>query len=101
MPVGSDQIRFVFVVSDGKYVGSTVHPGGAKAPHIGLTASASGLTWEQPNSGGGTWVFQVRLAAPDSMAGTIVLRDAPASFTPVPRGTLVLTRQSRAAARRN
>ena len=57
MPVGSDHIRFRFSVVDGKYSGVTIHPGGDQAPQENLTATAAGLTWEQPNSGGGTWVF--------------------------------------------
>jgi hypothetical protein len=93
MPIGSDEIEFRFTVTDGKYSGRTVHPNGNTSPQNNLTATADGLTWEQPNSGGGTWVFHVRLASPDSMIGTLVLRDAPANFNPVPRGTMVLTRQ--------
>lgn len=99
MPVGSDELRFRFTVADGRYSGVTIHPGGGTAPQNNLTATSAGLTWDQPNSGGGTWVFQVRLAGPDSMVGTIVLRDAPANFNPVPRGTLVLTRVPANAAR--
>jgi hypothetical protein len=93
MPVGSDQIRLRFTVKDGKYLGVTIHPGGDEAPQINLTATAAGLRWEQPNSGGGTWIFNVRLASPDSLAGTLILRDAPANFTEIPSGTMALTRQ--------
>jgi hypothetical protein len=100
MPVGSDEIRLRFSVNDGKYSGETIHPGGARSPENNLVATAAGLSWEQPNSGGGTWVFNVRLVGPDSMTGTLVLRDAPAQFTTVPRGTMVLTRQA-AGARQN
>ena len=92
MPVGDDPIRFNFTVVDDKYQGVTLHPGGASSPQRNLVASATGLTWEQPNSGGGTWVFRMRLASADSMVGTIVLRDAPANFDPVPAGTMTLTR---------
>jgi hypothetical protein len=93
MPEGSDEIQFRFTVTDGKYSGRTVHPNGNSSPQNNLAATAAGLTWEQPNSGGGTWVFHVHLAGPDSMVGTLVLRDAPANFNPVPKGTMVLTRQ--------
>lgn len=93
MPMGSDQIRFRFSVADGKYSGEMIHPGGGIAPHNHLSASAAGLTWDSPNSGGGTWVYNVRLAGPDSMVGTLVLRDPPPNLTPAPVGTLVLTRQ--------
>ena len=92
MPVGNDDIRFSFTVVGDKYQGVTLHPGGASSPQRNLVSSATGLTWEQPNSGGGTWVFKMRLASADSMVGTIVLRDAPANFDPVPSGTMTLTR---------
>ena len=93
MPMGSDDVALRFTATDGKYAGLTLHPDGGTAPQNNLTLTAAGLTWEQPNSGGGTWVFDVRLAGPDSMVGTLVLRDAPANFERVPKGTLVLTRQ--------
>lgn len=92
MPVGSDAISFSFSVIDDNYTGVTLHPGGASSPQHSLTATSAGLTWEQPNSGGGTWVFHVRLAGPDSLAGTLVLRDAPANLMPAPVGSMVLTR---------
>ena len=92
MPIGSDGIRFDFTVVNDEYAGATIHPGGGRAPHQKLVASATGLTWEQPNSGGGTWVFKMRLAGPDSLVGTIVLRDPPPNLTPAPEGTIALTR---------
>lgn len=93
MPVGSDDIQFKFSVNDGKYSGAIILPNGALTPDNNLVATAAGLTWEQRNSGGGTWVYNVRLVGPDSMVGSLVLRDAPPQFTPIPKGTLVLTRQ--------
>ncbi len=100
MPAGSDQVSFRFAVSAGKhYAGVTIHPDGSQAPQSNLAASARGLTWEQPNSGGGTWVYAVRLVSPDTMEGTLVLRDVPANFPNTPRGTLVLTRQPSDGAR--
>ena len=92
MPDGADQVRFQFSVADGKYSGVMLHPGGGRAPDNNLAQTANGLTWESPNSGGGTWVYQVRLAAQDSMVGTLVLRDPPPNLQPAPTGTLVLTR---------
>ena len=94
MPVGEDEIGLRFSVTDGRYAGITLHPGGGTAPHHRLTATAAGLTWEQPNSGGGTWVFLVRLVAPDSLAGTLELRDPPPALTPAPRGTIGLARRT-------
>ena len=92
MPMGADAVRFQFGAADGKYTGVMLHPGGGRAPSNNLTQTADGLTWESPNSGGGTWVYQVRLAAQDSMVGTLVLRDPPPNLQPAPKGTLVLTR---------
>jgi hypothetical protein len=99
MPMGAGGISFQFSAAEGKYQGATIHPDGSKAPQLKLAVSASGLTWESPNSGGGTWVYTVHLASPDSMIGTLILRDAPANFKPVPSGTLVLTRQNPSGAR--
>jgi hypothetical protein len=93
MEIGSDDIRFQYTVTDGKYSGVMLHPGGGRAVQKNLTQTADGLTWESPNNGGGTWVYRVRLAGPDSMVGTLVLRDAPANLRPAPQGTLVLQRQ--------
>ena len=92
MPVGPGEIRLQFNVTDGTYSGALLFPNGGRAPHKNLTQTADGLTWESPNSGGGTWVYRVRLAAPDSMVGTLVLRDPPPNLQPAPKGTLVLRR---------
>jgi hypothetical protein len=94
MPIGSDEIRFRFTAADGKYFGVTLNPCGGRSPQNNLAQTADGLTWESPNSGGGTWVFNVHLASPDSMVGTLVLRDAPPNLQPAPSGTMVLTRQA-------
>ena len=93
MPVGSDEVVLQFTNTDGTYSGAMIHPGGGRAPANSLSATASGLTWESPNSGGGMWVYHVRLVSPDSIEGTLVLRDAPPQFNPVPKGTMALTRQ--------
>src|SRR5215213_7872531 len=93
MPVGSDEIGLQFTVTDGTYSDAEIHHGGGRAPAKSLSATASGLTWESPNSGGGTWVYHVRLVSPDSIEGTLFLRDAPPQFNPVPRGTMALARQ--------
>jgi hypothetical protein len=95
MPMGHDSIGLSFVVENGKYAGVTLYNGGGGRglPRTSVSSTAAGLTWEQPNSGGGRWVYRVRLVGPDSMTGTLELADAPANFNPVPKGTLVLTRQ--------
>lgn len=79
MPRGTGEIAFRFSVVDGEYSGATVHADGGSVPHSHLTATAAGLVWEQPNSGGGTWVYTVRLVSADSMIGSLVLRDKPAT----------------------
>ena len=93
MPLGTGAIAFRFSVADRAYTGATVHADGGTVPHRQLTATPGGLEWEQPNSGGGTWVYRVRLVGPDSMIGTLVLRDPPPNLTPAPTGTMVLVRQ--------
>ncbi len=100
MPVGQDEIQLHFSVDDGKYAGFLILPDGRPVPGNNLVANSGGITWELPNSGGGTWVYHVRLAGPDSLAGTLVLRDAPPNFNPAPRGTLILKRQPPAESRR-
>jgi hypothetical protein len=99
MPMGPGPFATRFSAADGKYQGVMIFPDGNTAPWAKVTSSSSGLTMESPNSGGGTWVYSVRLAGPDSMVGTLILRDAPAVLNPPPRGTLVLKRQRPAAAR--
>ena len=94
MDMGSDDISFRFTVADGQYSGATLHPSGGRSPQNNLAVTTDGLTWDQPNSGGGTWVFKVHLASPDSMVGTLFLRDAPANLQPAPQGTMVLKRQA-------
>lgn len=96
MPMGHDSIGLAFAVEEGKYAGVTLYNGGGRGmPRTAVATTAAGLTWEQPNSGGGRWVYRVRLVGPDSMAGTLELADAPANFNPVPKGTLVLTRRGK------
>ena len=99
MPIGQDEIELRFSVDNGKYAGFLILPNGRAVPGNNLVANSGGITWELPNSGGGTWVYHVRLAAPDSLTGTLVLRDAPPNFNPVPRGTLILKRQPPAEGR--
>ena len=99
MPVGQDEIQLRFSIEDGKYAGFLILPNGRAVPGNNLVANSGGITWELPNSGGGTWLYHVRLAGPDSLAGTLVLKNAPPNFNPVPQGTLVLKRQPPAESR--
>ena len=93
MPVGRDDLVLQFTHTDGTYSGAMIFPNGGRAPAKSLSATGSGLTWESPNSGGGTWVYHIRLVSPDTIEGTLFLRDAPPQFNPVPKGTLSLARQ--------
>ena len=99
MPIGRNEIGLRLTVDKEKYSGEIIHPDGSTAPQMKIVADANGLTWESPNSGGGTWVYHVRLVGPDSIAGTLVLRDAPPNFNPVPKGTLELKRQAAPSSR--
>ena len=100
MPQHTGAVGFRFAITDGKYSGASIYPDGGTVPHRNLVATAAGLSWEQPNSGGGTWVYTVRLAGPDSMVGGMVLRDPPANLMPAPTATMVLTRQLPPATRK-
>lgn len=100
LPVGSDQITVRLLVQDDKYKSVIVNPGGAEGPGQVATSSSTGVSWEQPNSGGGTWVYKVHLASPDSLVGTVVLTNPPANLTPAPQGTMVLKRIPAAAGNR-
>jgi hypothetical protein len=94
--VATDAIGMTFDVADsvkGLYEGAMVLPNGARAPFRELTSTQAGLTWEQPNSGGGKWVYSDRLMTRDSIAGTLVLRGAPWKPAWDPSGTFVLTRR--------
>lgn len=93
MPMGGDTVRLQFTVANGKYEGGMLLPNGRTIPSDHLTASATGLTWDSANSGGGVWAYKIRLVSPDSIVGTLVLENAPPEFNPIPRGTLVLKRQ--------
>jgi hypothetical protein len=91
-------IAMVFTIADtsrGTYAGATINPGHGRAPHDSTRVERGELHWQQPNSGGGQWFYVVRLATPDSIVGTLALRDwpqLPAGEQP-PVGDLVLRRR--------
>ena len=93
LPLGSDDFRLRYSVNNDRYDGVMLLPDGHRAPQKNLTMTADGLSWDSPNSGGGTWEYHAHLASPDSLVGTLVLRDAPPNLQPAPRGTIVLKRQ--------
>jgi hypothetical protein len=94
MPMGAGGFALRLTVVDGKYSGAMIMPNGNAIPAQGLKATAAGITWDSPNSGGGTWAYTMRLVAPDSIAGTVVLENAPPEFNPIPRGTIALSRKA-------
>lgn len=93
LPPGVDTVTLLFTVDDGHYEGAMVYPRGLVVPHDKLTTSKDQLIWKQRNSGGGMWVYTVRLVDRDRMEGTVTLRDAPANLQPAPSGTVSLVRQ--------
>ena len=89
-------IGMVFAVADSAtraYSGAMILPNGAHAPFQHLATTHDGLTWDQPNSGGGNWVYTAKLTSRDSLVGTLVLRDAPWKPAPEPSGTFLLVRR--------
>lgn len=91
-------IVLVFSVADSAkrtYTGVTIHPDGGRAPHAETSLTKGDIQWKQQNSGGGFWVYSGRFVTPDSLAGTVALRDwpqLPAGEKP-PAGTFALTRR--------
>ncbi len=90
-------IGLAIETSKGQYVGTTIWPGGGRAPNLETRLVDGELTWERPNSGEGVFVYRARKASADSLVGTITLRGA---TTPDGRpfaGSFVLVRAARGA----
>jgi hypothetical protein len=85
-------IAMIIDVADGKYTGATIWPNGARAPHNNHALSGDALTWQQINSGGGTWHYSLTRTAGDTLVGTMTLHDAPNFPPPLPTGTITLVR---------
>ena len=98
LPEHTIPIMFEFESAKGRYAGRTVWPNGGVAPHSNTKVTGDALLWQMPNSGGGTWLYQLKRAAADSLVGTVELRDWPQG--PPVSGTLVLVRKA-AEARTN
>ena len=83
------------------YASSTVHPGGKRSANPQTVERDGMLYWRSPNSGGGWWEYSARLVTPDSIAGTVRLRDWPqlAAGQTAPSGTFVLVRRAAAPSR--
>ena len=87
VPLGVD-----IQAASGKYSGATIWPNDARATHVNSRTVGDTLVWEQPNSGGGTWVYQANRQSADSLVGTVMLRGAPFAQTDPPSGKFVLVR---------
>ena len=88
------EIGMMFQITDTVarvYSGATLFPGNATSKHLKSTSTASGLQWEEKNSGPGFFVYTARLASPDSIVGTVTLRDG--NMPGAPKGTFVLVRR--------
>lgn len=95
LAMGSDEpipIAIVIEVADGKYTGATIWPNGARAPHLRHAVVNDALTWQQSNSGGGTWYYTLKRAVGDTLVGSMTLHDAPNFPPPLPTGTITLVR---------
>jgi hypothetical protein len=77
----------------GPYKGFTVLPNDARVTHEKLALHDGALGWEQPNSGGGRWVYEARLVSRDSIAGTLILLDWPQGGGRKPTGSFALARR--------
>lgn len=88
-------IAMIIEANEGKYTGSTVLPNGAHAPHNNTAVSGNTITWQQTNSGGGLWHYDLKLSAGDTLSGKMVLHDAPNFPPPLPTVRYVLIRNPR------
>lgn len=89
-------IGMAFTVTDSAktiYTGALIMPDGGRIPFPQATVAHDTLTWRSPNSGGGTWVYTATLVGTDTLAGTLVLRDAPWEPATDPSGTFALVRR--------
>ena len=87
-------ISMVFDLADTstvQYGGATIFPGNARAPHLETKSERGSLTWQQRNSGRGMFTYTARLASPDSIVGTVILRDS--DWPTPPTGSFVLVRK--------
>ena len=88
----------VFEVADStksEYSGGTMLPNGERAPHVETTVTNGEMHWKMPNSGGGFWVYAVRLVSRDSISGTVALKDWPqlGAGEKAPSGIVTLVRR--------
>jgi hypothetical protein len=70
-----------------------VLPDGKRVAAQQVTHADGVSSWQQPNSGGGTWQYAARLVHPDRLQGTLVLKDWPQGRGTTPSGTFTLARR--------
>lgn len=96
---GAEPAPYTVVIEflNGGYSGYTfVGPSMVRpAPMRRPAATGQSITWEQPNSGGGTLVFEARLVDPNQLRGSLSFRgDWPKGESP-PSATFSLQRRER------
>src|SRR6185369_1533853 len=72
-------VTMLFELADSaklQYGGATIFPGNARAPHLETVGANGKLEWRQRNSGRGMFTYTARLVSPDSIVGTVILRDS-------------------------
>ncbi|MFN8571391.1 MAG: hypothetical protein U0132_04990 [Gemmatimonadaceae bacterium] len=91
---GEDELRLVFEVDSARgYRGYQSLPNNAHAPYDRVALTGVSLTWQHPNSGGGTWMYTARLSSADVMEGSMTLVDWPQGGGARPVATFKLARQ--------
>jgi hypothetical protein len=98
--VGSFPIRWNLEAEDGMYKRLARLNAGQPAPQVFWKATSKTIRWEE-ESGAGVLVYSAQLAGPDSIAGTVTLRDGKPSDPKTAQGTFALTRIKSPARRPN
>lgn len=94
---GTEGMPYVLVVESdslGKKLSAyVVLPNGEKVPVLRLAEASGILSWQQPNSGGGTWHYTAHLVGRERMEGTLILKDWPQGGGETPTGSFSLVRR--------
>ena len=89
--VGSFPIRWNLEAEDGMYKRLARLNAGQPAPQVFWKATAKTIRWEE-ESGVGVLVYNAQLVSPDSIAGTVTLRDGKPGDPAAAQGTFALAR---------
>ena len=98
--VGSFPIRWNLEAEDGMYKRLARLNAGQPAPEVFWKATAKTIRWEE-ESGLGVLVYSAQLVSPDSIAGTVTLRDGKPGDPATAQGTFALARIKSPARRPN